>query len=217
MQYDQVDQSNLPHKNVIHMKQRTGCIFLNFIMLHFNNVILRRPVWSRNDNKKCSPQEFSSEPSVQSFSPLQKSPLSIQALSPQAKYPSWHKGSSVKSRGFTLRSLFLILQFLTASFQSQVCLSMSKYKPAGQRMAWRPCTRRNTFWMVSGYKLNDFIIIRESTHWWCALDDISAVVAFASHQTEPFSSVFVLAQFSFEALLFFGGRLVGLPPPSFWW
>lgn len=84
------------------------------------------------------PQEFSSDPSAQSFSPLQKSPRSIQFPSPQAKNPSWHKGSSVIRRGFTLRSLFFNLQFFTAPFQSQVCFSISKNKPAGQRMACRP-------------------------------------------------------------------------------
>lgn len=87
------------------------------------------------------PQVFSSEPSEQSFSPLQNKPLSIQFPSPQARKPSWQRGSSVNSKGFTLRSLFFNLQFFTESFQSQVCLSMSKYNPAGQRMAWRPCNK----------------------------------------------------------------------------
>ena len=80
----------------------------------------------------------SSEPSLQSFSPLQKRTRSMQLPSPQAKKPSWHNGSSVKSRGFTFFSLVLASQFLTESFQSQVCFSMSKAKPAGQRMACRP-------------------------------------------------------------------------------
>lgn len=84
------------------------------------------------------PQLFSSEPSVQSRSPLQKSPRSMQLPSPQAKKPSWHKGSSVYSSGFTLRSLFFSLQFLTESFQSHVCFSMSKNRPAGHRIACRP-------------------------------------------------------------------------------
>lgn len=72
------------------------------------------------------PQLFSSDPSEQSFSPLQKSPRSIQDVSAHAKKPSWQSGSSVTSKGLALRSLFLSLQLLTASFQSQVCLSMSK-------------------------------------------------------------------------------------------
>uniref|UniRef100_A0A8D8RH77 Uncharacterized protein n=1 Tax=Cacopsylla melanoneura TaxID=428564 RepID=A0A8D8RH77_9HEMI len=80
-------------------------------------------------------QVFSSEPSVQSFSPLQNKPRSIQAPSPQAKKPSWQRGSSVYRRGLTFLSLFFSLQFLTAPFQSQVCFSMSKYKPAGHLMA----------------------------------------------------------------------------------
>lgn len=100
----------------------------------------------KNTNKKLTfiyiflnlPQEFSSDPSVQSFSPLQNRPRSIQFPSPQAKDPSAHKGSSVTKSGLTLRSLFLNLQFFTASFQSQVCFSISKYKPAGQRIACRP-------------------------------------------------------------------------------
>lgn len=75
---------------------------------------------------------------LQSFSPLQNSPLSTQFPSPQAKNPSWQSGSSVISRGFIFLSLFFNLQFFTASFQSQVCFSMSKYRPAGQRMACRP-------------------------------------------------------------------------------
>lgn len=86
-----------------------------------------------------SPQLFSSEPSGQSFSPLQNRPRSTHMLSPQAKNPSWHSGSSVQSSGFTLRSLLFRWQFLTASFQSHVCFSMSKYRPAGQRIACRPC------------------------------------------------------------------------------
>lgn len=52
---------------------------------------------------------------------------------------TWHNGSSVNNKGLTLRSLFFSLQFLTAAFQSQVCFSMSKYKPAGQRIACNPC------------------------------------------------------------------------------
>merc|ERR1719264_786214 len=36
---------------------------------------------------------FSSEPSLQSLSPLQKSPRSMQFPSPQANCPSWHSGS----------------------------------------------------------------------------------------------------------------------------
>lgn len=98
----------------------------------------------KNYNKRPTnlPHEFSSEPSVQSFSPLQKRPRSIQLPSPQARKPSWHSGSSVISSGFTLRSLFLNLQFFTASFQSHVCFSMSKYSPAGQRIACRPCLSR---------------------------------------------------------------------------
>lgn len=75
---------------------------------------------------QCLPHEFSSEPSAQSFSPLQKRPRSTQLPSPHAKNPSWHNGSSVTRSGFTLRSLFFSLQFLTASFQSHVCFSISK-------------------------------------------------------------------------------------------
>lgn len=84
------------------------------------------------------PQVFSSDPSAQSFSPLQNSPLSTQIPSPQAKDPSGQMGSLVKSNGLTLRSLFFSLQFFTASFQSHVCFSMSKYNPAGQRIACKP-------------------------------------------------------------------------------
>lgn len=39
-------------------------------------------------NHKILPQVFSSEPSLQSFSPLQKRPRSMQAPSPQARNPS---------------------------------------------------------------------------------------------------------------------------------
>merc|ERR1711899_198668 len=89
---------------------------------------------------------FSSEPSLQSFSPLQKRTRSMQLPSPQAKKPSWHNGSSVKSRGFTFFSLVLESQFPTEAFQSQVCFSMSKAKPAGQRIACRPDA---VHWMTS--------------------------------------------------------------------
>lgn len=91
-------------------------------------------------------QEFSSEPSLQSFSPLQKRPLSIQLPSPQARLFSWQMGSSVKRRGLTFFSLVFRSQFLTDHFQSQVCLPISKYRPAGQRMAWRP---EAVHWMTS--------------------------------------------------------------------
>lgn len=96
-------------------------------------------------NKKVLnlPHEFSSEPSVQSFSPLQNRPRSIQLPSPQARNPSWQSGSSVISRGLIFRSRLLLLQFLTASFQSHVCFSMSKYRPAGHRMACRPWTKKD--------------------------------------------------------------------------
>ena len=86
-------------------------------------------------------QAFSSEPSLQSLSPLQKRPRAIQLPSPQAKLFSGHSGSSVKSRGLTFFSLVLLSQFLTDAFQSQVCFSMSKAKPAGQRIACRPLKR----------------------------------------------------------------------------
>jgi len=102
--------------------------FENFRVLYLNLIYRVR----------YSPQVFSSDPSEQSFSPLQKRPRSMQFPSPQARNPSWHRGSSVWSRGFTRRSLFLDLQFFTDSFQSQVCFSISKYRPAGQRMACRP-------------------------------------------------------------------------------
>lgn len=84
------------------------------------------------------PQLFSSEPSSQFLSPLQKRPRSMHLPSPQASRPSSHSGSSVYSKGFALRSLFFNLQFFTASFQSHVCFSMSKNNPAGQRIACRP-------------------------------------------------------------------------------
>ena len=83
-------------------------------------------------------QEFSSEPSLQSGTPLQKASLSRQVPSWQANWPSWHRGSSVLRIGFNLRSCSFCSQFLTADFQSHVCFSMSKAKPAGQRMACKP-------------------------------------------------------------------------------
>lgn len=103
------------------------------------------------------PQLFSSDPSPQSFSPLQKRPRSIQLPSPQAKNPSWHRGSSVYSSGFTLRSLFFNLQFFTASFQSQVCFSMSKNRPAGQRIACKPWNDTiKCIWLPHLYSLSGF-------------------------------------------------------------
>lgn len=98
---------------------------------------------SKNKMRKIDgvnlPQLFSSEPSAQSLSPLQNSPRSIQLPSPHANLPaSVQNGSSVYNNGFTLRSLFFNLQFLTASFQSHVCFSMSKKRPAGQRIACKP-------------------------------------------------------------------------------
>lgn len=108
------------------------------------------------------PQLFSSDPSVQSFSPLQKSPRSMQLPSPQAKNPSWHSGSSVTSSGLTLRSLFLSLQFFTASFQSHVCFSMSKYRPAGHRMACRPW---DLGFRIFAYQFKACQKLTEVVHW----------------------------------------------------
>lgn len=125
-----------------HGGARFGSLSIStFFCIHFG---LNNRSWENVENMEKSanlPHEFSSEPSVQSFSPLQNKPRSMQFPSPHAKNPSWHNGSSVTKSGFTFRSLFLSLQFLTASFQSQVCFSMSKYKPAGQRIAWRPCKK----------------------------------------------------------------------------
>ena len=87
---------------------------------------------------KLLPQAFSSEPSAQSSIPLQKSPFSIQTLSPHASKFSSQSDSGVLSRGWTFLSLVIISQFFTAHFQSQVCFSKSKARPGGQRSAWRP-------------------------------------------------------------------------------
>ena len=94
--------------------------------------------------KNFLPQAFSSEPSLQSFSPLQKRPLSIQFPSPQAKKFSWQMGSSVRSNGLTFLSLVFMSQFLTEAFQLQVCFSMSNARPAGHLMACRPCKRHSS-------------------------------------------------------------------------
>lgn len=119
--------------NALSVLDKTASIHTNLDL--YNLLIPRRreSVWivflKVKDQKfqlNYLPQLFSSDPSAQSFSPLQKSPRSIQLLSPHAKKPSWHSGSSVISNGFTLRSLFLSLQFFTESFQSHVCFSMSK-------------------------------------------------------------------------------------------
>jgi hypothetical protein len=95
----------------------------------------------RATEAEVSPQEFSSEPSLQSLLPLQKRPRSMQLPSPQASWFSWQMGSSVTSSGFTFFSRDLRSQFLTEAFQLQVCSSMSKARPAGQRMACRPCKK----------------------------------------------------------------------------
>ena len=92
------------------------------------------------------PQKVSSEPSGQSFSPLQKSPLSIQLVSPQANEPSWQSGSSVCISGLAFFSLDLTLQLFTAPFQSHVCFSMSKCKPAGHLIA---CIPELVHWITS--------------------------------------------------------------------
>ena len=110
------------------------CFFLVESVLHYNDQINNLP------------QAFSSEPSLQSFSLLQKRPLSIQFPSPHARKFSWHKGSSVYNKGLTFFSLVLDSQFLTERFQSQVCFSMSKAKPAGHRIAWRPL-KAEIFWI----------------------------------------------------------------------
>merc|ERR1719471_1807562 len=81
-------------------------------------------------------QTFSSDPSAQSVSPLQKRFLGIQVASPQASSlgPS-QRGVSVTKRGFTFFSLVSLSQFFTAHFQSQVCFSRSNASPGGHLMA----------------------------------------------------------------------------------
>merc|ERR1711899_285926 len=91
-------------------------------------------------------QAFSSEPSLQSLLPSQKSPLSMQMESPQASLPISQRGSSVLRRGCTFLSLVSLSQFFTAHFQSQVCFSRSKARPGGHRMARRPPA---VHWMTS--------------------------------------------------------------------
>ncbi|KAF0772384.1 Uncharacterized protein FWK35_00002457 [Aphis craccivora] len=61
-----------------------------------------------SDNSFCviviinsyEPQEFSSEPSGQFFSPLQNSPRSIQDLSPQDNSPSYSNGKYKRTKKF---------------------------------------------------------------------------------------------------------------------
>lgn len=141
---------------------------------------------------------FSSDPSAQSFSPLQNKPRSIHWPSPQANECSGQRGSSVFKSGLTLRSLFLILQFRTASFQSHVCFSISKNKPAGQRIACRP-------WMKDKCSVGlDFCykFLFSRSYRWSTLNDITAVIAISSYQTEPFTSILVLTQLLFEGFFF---------------
>lgn len=142
-----------------------------------------------------SPHEFSSEPSAQSFSPLQKSPRSMQFPSPHAKNPSWQSGSSVTNSGFTLRSLLLSLQFLTASFQSHVCFSMSKKRPAGQRIAWRPCAQRIAR-MALIWNLIFFIIslqplglrkLTEVVHWMTSRHESPSLATNRNHSAASLS------------------------------
>lgn len=109
---------------------------------------------SKDETKKkkknalnTSIQTHTNKYKVYTFSPLQNRPRSMQSPLPQANWPSsLHTGSSVYSKGFTLRSLFLSLQFLTASFQSHVCFSMSKYRPAGHRIACKPYYQISKVW-----------------------------------------------------------------------
>merc|ERR1719320_1650438 len=92
-------------------------------------------------------QAFSSEPSLQSLTPLQKSPLSIQLPSPQAsQFSCGQRGSSVTNKGFTFFSLVNLSQFFTAHFQSHVCFSKSKARPGGHLMAWSPAA---VHWITS--------------------------------------------------------------------
>jgi len=92
------------------------------------------------------PQAFSSEPSLQSFFPSQKSSLLIQMASPQASLLSSQSGSSVTSSGFTFFSFVSLSQFVTAHFQSQVCFSRSKASPGGHLIA---CSPAAVHWMTS--------------------------------------------------------------------
>lgn len=131
------DICRLPKSNVC-MESSTFPKSMNVKFCTLLSITLFFPFLFLICNKQHLPHEFSSDPSPQSFSPLQKRPRSMQFPSPQARKPSWQSGSSVMSRGLIFRSLFLDLQFLTAPFQSQVCFSMSKNNPAGHRIAWRP-------------------------------------------------------------------------------
>lgn len=154
--------------------------------------------WTLQPNIGCcwhSPHEFSSEPSAQSFSPLQKSPRSMQFPSPQARNPSWQSGSSVTNSGFTLRSLFLSLQFLTASFQSQVCLSISKKRPAGQRIACRPCSLRvekmaliwNLTFVITCMQLLGLRILTEVVHWMTSRQESPSLATNRNHSPASLS------------------------------
>merc|ERR1719259_43677 len=120
---------------------------------------------------------FSSEPSLQSLSPLQKRPRSMQLPSPQAKKFSWQMGSSVYKRGLTFLSLVLRAQFFTAAFQLQVCFSMSKARPAGHLIAWRP----------------------EAVHWMTSLH-LSSPVSRRNHSPAPLSSQSCLSNSSSSSM-----------------
>lgn len=142
------------------------------------------------------PHEFSSDPSAQSFSPLQKSPRSTQLPSPQAKKPSWQRGSSVTSRGFTLRSLFLSLQFLTASFQSQVCFSMSKKRPAGHRMACRPYSND----CYRNFVIAECCPLTEEVHWMTSRHESPSLATNRNHSA---ASLSLHSSFSKDSSVFF--------------
>ena len=82
-------------------------------------------------------QAFSSDPSEQSRLSSQNNFLSIHSPLPHCNWPSGQTGSSVFKLGRTRLGFDNLSQFSTLAFQSQVCLSISKAKPAGHLTAAR--------------------------------------------------------------------------------
>ena len=142
------------------------------------------------------PQTFSSDPSLQSALPSQKSSLLMQTRSPQASLlvsSGPHTGSSVTNKGLAFFSFCSLSQFVTAAFQSHVCFSRSKASPGGHRICWRPYGEKES---IRTFLLKAYRIVYRS----CALDHISAII-FSCLKSKHFTRAFPLTKLVFSVII----------------
>merc|ERR1719431_706836 len=92
-----------------------------------------------------TPQEFSSEPSLQSICLSQNTVWERHSPSAHCRYPSWQTGSEVLKFGLASLGLVSLSQFSTLVAQSHTWPSRSKRRPVGHRTAARVCPPMKSF------------------------------------------------------------------------